>query len=641
MKDAEDARTDGRRRLRSAAAGVRLGHAMNEVEVAAYRLEGLAGRGGMGEVYRAHDARLGRTVALKLLGTELADDERFRERFLRESRLAAALDHPNVIPVYEAGEADGRLFIAMRFVEGTDLRQLLRKEGVLEPARALRLLAPVAGALDAAHARGLIHRDVKPANVLIALDPAADPAEHVYLSDFGLTTLSSDPANSGPFTGTADYAAPELVTGGPVDARADVYALGCVLFECLTGGPPFRGDSLLAVLWGHVNDPVPAASERNPTLPRAIDGVLRRALAKEPAKRHQTCRALIEDARDALGVAGIEVPRQPQRHRLLALVGVILALAAAGTVAGVLLTRGGAPAAAAAGGALVRIDPRSNSAGRPVSVGAGPQTVAADGREVWVSSRREPSLWRLEPATGVLTRIAAIGVPGDVALYGGRAYVAAEGPQAFTGNVTAYDALTGSRASGVELLACSLTAGPEGVWAAGCPNVQELSGGDPLKIVRTVKIPFLSPRDTSHDRQEIADMTSGAGSVWALGDALDPRLWRIDPDSGRIARTYRLGFSPQHVALAAGSIWVVDQLGDALVRIDPASGRVVARIPVGRSPSGLAYGEGSIWTTSNLEQTVERIDPRTNRIVATIHVRERPRDLAVGAGAVWVVGDAA
>jgi streptogramin lyase len=611
---------------------------INEVEVAEYRLEGLAGRGGMGEVYRAHDARLGRTVALKLLGPQLADDERFRERFLRESRLAAALDHPNVIPVYEAGDAEGRLFIAMRFVEGTDLRRLLSENAVLGPARSLRLLAPVAGALDAAHARGLVHRDVKPANVLIALDPDADPAEHVYLSDFGLTTLSSDPADSGPFTGTADYAAPELVTGGPVDGRADVYALGCVLFECLTGEPPFRGDSLIAVLWGHVNDPVPAASERNPSLPDAIDRVLRRALAKEPALRYPTCRALIEDARDALGVADVDVPTEPNRRRLIV---AAVAVAAGGAVAGVLATRGGAPAAAASGGALVRIDSASNSAGRPLVVGAGPQAVAADGREVWVSTRRDAGLWRLDATTGVLTRIAAVGVPGDLALYGGRAYVAAEGPQAFTGNVVAYDALTGNRAGGVELLACSVTAGPAGVWAAGCPDVQQLSSGDPLKIVRTLEIPYPSPHDTAHDRQEIGDMTSGAGSVWALGDALDRRLWRIDPGSGRIVRTYRLGFAPQHVAVASGSIWIVDQLGDAIVRLDPTSGRVMARIPVGRSPSGLAYGDGSIWTTSNLEQTVERIDPRTNRVVATISVRERPRDVAVGGGAVWVVGDVA
>jgi serine/threonine protein kinase len=177
--------------------------------LAGYRIDAFVGSGGMGEVYRAFDMRLNRNVALKVLIPRLADDEDFRQRFLHESRLAASLDHPNVIPVYEAGEAEGRLFIAMRFVEGTDLRHLLESEQILAPERSLALLAPVAGALDTAHAKGLVHRDVKPANILIASEPAADPPEHVYLSDFGLTTLSSDPGNGGPFTGTADYAAPE------------------------------------------------------------------------------------------------------------------------------------------------------------------------------------------------------------------------------------------------------------------------------------------------------------------------------------------------------------------------------------------------------------------------------------------------
>jgi serine/threonine protein kinase len=214
-------------------------------ELGAYRIEMLVARGGMGEVYRALDLRLGRPVALKLLAPEIADDERFRERFLRESRLAASLDHPNVLPIYEAGEFAGRLFIAMRFVEGTDLRHLLRQSAPLDPERALALIAPVAGTLDAAHARGLVHRDVKPANVLISRARDSDPDEHIYLSDFGLTTRSTDGVDIGLFTGTADYAAPELVTGGRIDALTDVYALGCMLFEALTGSPPYRSDSVM------------------------------------------------------------------------------------------------------------------------------------------------------------------------------------------------------------------------------------------------------------------------------------------------------------------------------------------------------------------------------------------------------------
>jgi YVTN family beta-propeller protein len=608
-------------------------------ELAGYQIEALAGRGGMGEVYRALDTGLGRNVALKVLVPQLADDERFRERFLRESRLAASLDHPNAIPVYEAGDADGRLYIAMRYVEGTDLRRVLADDAPLEPERALAVLASVAGALDAAHAKGLVHRDVKPGNILIAVEPDADPPEHVYLSDFGLTTLSADP-DAGLFTGTADYAAPELVTGGSIDGRTDLYSLGCVLFECLTGEPPFRGDSVMSVLWGHVNDPVPAASERNRELPEAIDPVVRKVLAKEPAKRYGTCRELVEAARDALDVTGIEVPVVARRRWVIAAAVLAVALAAVAAALAALLTRGGGEAVAATGGALVRIDPATNSAGDPIRVGAGPETVAADDHDVWVSARRDAALWRFELATGTVSRVAAVGVPGDLALYGSRAYVAAEGPSAFTGNVTAYYAATGRRLGGVELLACSLTAGAEGVWVAGCPNIEQLSEGDPVKILRTLVVPFAAPRDTAHDRQELEDMTSGAGAVWALGDAADRRLWRIDPRSGRIARTYDLGFAPQHVEVGAGSIWVVDQFADAVVRIDLRSGRVVARIPVGRVASGLALGEGSVWTASVVDRTVERIDPRTNRVTATIRVDERPRDVAFGAGAVWVAGDA-
>jgi serine/threonine protein kinase len=209
--------------------------------LSAYQVEELIGRGGMGEVYLARDPRLDRPVALKVLGADLAGDERFHERLLRESRLAAGLDHPNVVPIYEAGEAEGRLFIAMRYVDGVDLRTLLRRQGALAPERALALAGQVAGALDAAHARGLVHRDVKPSNVLVD-DPGG--RDHCYLADFGLTQSASDrgPAD-GSLMGTLDYVAPEQIRGDEIDGRADQYALACLLFECLTGSLPFRRDS--------------------------------------------------------------------------------------------------------------------------------------------------------------------------------------------------------------------------------------------------------------------------------------------------------------------------------------------------------------------------------------------------------------
>src|SRR5215211_6625156 len=232
--------------------------------VAGYTIERLLGRGGMGAVYLAEDTALARKVALKLLSPELAENERFCERFLRESRLAASLDHPHVVPIYQAGEADGVLYIAMRYVEGTDLKALLAREGALEPARALALCEQVAGALDAAHQRGLVHRDVKPANVLI------DEAGHAYLADFGLTKQTSSISGltgTGELVGTVDYVAPEQVRGGEVGAAADQYALACLLYECLTGEPPFRRESDVAALWAHVEEAATPPSEQRPDLP--------------------------------------------------------------------------------------------------------------------------------------------------------------------------------------------------------------------------------------------------------------------------------------------------------------------------------------------------------------------------------------
>ena len=478
--------------------------------LAGYVIEALVGRGGMGEVFRAHDVRLDRTVALKVLGPHLAGSERFRERFLRESTLAARLDHPNVIPIFEAGESEGTLYIAMRLVEGTDLRAILRTEDALEPARAIDLLAPVAGALDAAHAAGLVHRDVKPANILVASSPELDPPEHVYLSDFGLTTLSADAGDSGPFTGTADYAAPELVTGGAVDHRVDVYALGCVFFECLTGRPPYPGDSVMAVLWGHVNDPVPAASERNSALPPAVDVVLGKALAKEPKARYSSCRDLVADLRRALGVEGPSGLRDSKHRRFKVLAAAVAIAAAAAVAAAVVLSRGsGTAAPAARAGELVRIDPDGDGTAKPIAVGTSPVAVAADSRAVWVASPGDGTLWRVNSVTGVPTRVAAIGVPGDLGIARNTAYVTSEGPQAFSGSVTAYDAGSGTRLGGFQLLACSIAAGTEGVWVAGCPHVQRISESPPYHIVQRVAVPFASPHVTANDRQEIGTDDDG------------------------------------------------------------------------------------------------------------------------------------
>src|SRR5919108_564562 len=252
---------------------------------AGYRVEELIGRGGMGAVYRAEDVRLARKVALKLLIPDLAEDERFRERFLRESRLAAAIDHPNIVPIYQAGEIDGVLFIAMRFVEGIDLGRLLTEEKELEPSRVVLIVEQIANALDAAHERALVHRDVKPGNILLF-------REHCYLADFGLTKQTSSISGltgTGQLIGTVDYVAPEQVRGEELDGRTDEYALACVAYESLTGSPPFTRGSEVATLWAHVNDRPKRPSELRSDLPRAFDNVLAKALEKSPKDRYQTC----------------------------------------------------------------------------------------------------------------------------------------------------------------------------------------------------------------------------------------------------------------------------------------------------------------------------------------------------------------
>jgi hypothetical protein len=266
---------------------------------AGYGLEGVLGRGGMSVVYRADNARLGNKIALKVLSPELSENDDFRERFVRESRVAASISHPNIIPIYDAGDSDGLLYIVMRYIDGADLKALLRREGPLPVERACRLIGQVGGALHAAHERGLIHRDVKPGNILIERVEAGEHVlEHVYLADFGLTKHAqsrSGLTHTGQFMGTVDYVAPEQIEGKPVDRRADVYSLGCVLYECLTGLVPFHRDNDVAVLWAHVQEPFPPVSSVRSDLPPELDEVISRATAKAPADRYQTALELVGD----------------------------------------------------------------------------------------------------------------------------------------------------------------------------------------------------------------------------------------------------------------------------------------------------------------------------------------------------------
>ena len=257
----------------------------------------------MGVVYRAQHMHLGRTVALKLLNPELAASEEFRERFVREARAAAELEHPNIVPVYDAGEVEGRLYLAMKFIEGTDLAQILDQEGKLSADRTMGLLQQLATALDAAHDHGLIHRDVKPANALL-------DGDRLYLTDFGLTRRvdSTRPLTAtGRAVGTAAYLAPEQIRGEPLDRRVDVYALGCVLYQCLTGKPPYLRDTDMLIMWAHVGAEPPSLSAERTDLPSAVDRVVKKALAKSREDRYDTCGELVSEMKRALN------PSQPMQ----------------------------------------------------------------------------------------------------------------------------------------------------------------------------------------------------------------------------------------------------------------------------------------------------------------------------------------
>jgi DNA-binding beta-propeller fold protein YncE len=291
-------------------------------QVAGYLLEEQIGRGGTAVVYRAYDVRLDRNVALKILAPGLALDDVFRRRFARESKAAAAVDHPNIIPVFDAGEAGGVLFIAMRFVHGGNVRTLLETEGPLPAGRATDIIAQMASALDAAHARGLVHRDVKPANMLLDTLAGSGRRDHVYLSDFGLSKQSfaqlgqTGVTSHGQFLGTFDYVAPEQVEGHPADRRADLYALACAAFELLCGTPPFQPGGGRAVMRAKLSEPPPPLSSRRADLPEAVDDVMSRALARDPADRFENCGEFAAALRHACGL-GLAAAGQPTAMSLV------------------------------------------------------------------------------------------------------------------------------------------------------------------------------------------------------------------------------------------------------------------------------------------------------------------------------------
>ena len=592
-------------------------------QIADYRIEAVLGRGGMSVVYLAEDLRLKRRVALKLLTPTLAEDERFRDRFLRESELAASLDHANVIPIYEAGEADGSLFIAMRYVEGSDLKALLR-DGALSEERAVLLAGQVAAALDAAHERGLVHGDVKPSNVLI------DGRGHAYLADFGLTERVTDersPAGEAQLMGTIDYVSPEQIRGEDVDGRADVYSLGCLLYECLTGKQPFKRGNDAAVLYAHLEDEPPATGT-------AADPVLKRALAKSPDERFQTCGELAEGARQALGVAA------PRRSRFPLAIAVLVVAAGVASFLGVYLLRGrGTPAGPH--GVLLRLDPARNTVvGNRVAIGADPTGIAVGADRVWITTLADSSIWRVDTRSLAATRITAHGAPIGVAFRNGLGFVAdsIDGPWGGAGKgvgeVTIVPADGAATSQTIHTgTAMAIASGPEGLWVAREVDAARLSIESSIAANVAQHVP-LPPSLGEHSAVAV-----GAGGVWVLVGALGHRLLRIDPVHRRVT-TIPLPFAPAGVAAGPEGVWVTAQLDDVVARIDPVKNRIVATVKVGREPLSVAVGEGAVWVANTIDRTVTRIDPVTDLPVKTIRLGSSPEAITAGDGSVWVATDA-
>jgi YVTN family beta-propeller protein len=596
-----------------------------------YRIEGVLGRGGMGVVYRAFDPRLKRSVALKLVAPHLSGDESFRERFLRESELAASLEHPNVVPIHEAGEVGGQLYLVMRLVEGSDLKALLAREGTLEPARALTICGQLAAALDTAHERGLVHRDVKPSNVLL------DSHDHVYLADFGLTKQLEGPGlpvGQGPSLGTPGYVAPEQIAGGEVDGRADEYSLACLLYECLTGEVPFPRDSELAALWAHINDPPPHLSERRAELPEAIDPVLAKAMAKEPDERYESCAELADAAREALGLGSVVVLRD-RRPLFVAAAGVVLAGAA---LAGFLLNRGGGgpakpstkPTLALKTDALQRIDPATNKLVATLRLGSNPTGVAVGGGSVWTIHLDDNRVSKIDPRSGEIVATSTAPGPKAVATGAGSVWIV----NGDAGTVTRLDERSAAQTHVVEVPSSTelVAFGDQALWAAS-----------PLNGTVTQ----VNPRSSSVSRSRVIPVRRGAlkavavgeGAVWISSNDIFAQqygVFRVDPASGEVLTRIKLRLGALGVVAGEGAVWVANASGNTVSQIEPTTDRVVRTIPVGKDPIAVALGDGSVWVTNYREGTVSRIDPKKGRVVATIRVGPNPDHVAAGEGGVWV-----
>jgi YVTN family beta-propeller protein len=606
---------------------------------AGYRVEGLIGRGGMGVVFKATDLSLERPVALKLIAPELAQDDRFKARFLREPRLAAALDHPNVVPIYEAGDSDGQLYLVMRYVEGSDLKAVLEEAHRLAPERAIRVLTQVAAALDAAHRRGLVHRDVKPGNVLL------DQDDNVYLTDFGISKqVDGASADTGRMVGTLNYLSPEQIRGEAVDGRSDAYALACILYECLAGRPPFSRETEAQTLWAHMHD-APPSLRGHP----ALDPVLLKGLAKDKEDRYASCAELVEAAASAFGLsAPVHRPRSQagirllRRGRAMLAAGLfLLAAAIAAVIVPLIVDEDSAPEAT--GNTLVAIDAATNRVVKQVPVGATPTDVAVGAGAAWTLSGDEKTVSRLDLANGTLRTFSAGPHPVEFAVSDDALWVAqAAGREA---NLASYDAVTSPTTvtrfeplSGAELGTTSLPA-PDRLTFAMPPGNLIAAGDRALWVVGRPgwvhRLDMQSGRVLTRRSLQANRIATGDGQVWITDG--ENRAVRLDPDTGRVLLRVRVpagGLSS--LAVGEGAVWLTDSTEGTVWRLGQRPGSAARTIDVEPGVDSIAVGGGAVWVGNGEKGTVLRIDPASKRVTARFKLGDNPRALAAGHGRAWI-----
>ena len=607
------------------------------LEIAGFRLESEIGRGGMGVVYLAHQSFPERKVALKLLSPELASDPAFRERFVHESNAAASTEHPNIVPVYGAGEADGQLYLAMRYIEGTDLGSLLGREGALPPYRAARICAEIADALEAAHDRGLIHRDVKPGNILL------DSRDRAYLTDFGLirrTQLHTEVTKTGQFMGTVDYCAPEQIKGGEIDGRVDVYSLGCVLFECLTGAPPFRKDTEVATIYAHLEEDVPKASFKHPGISPLHSSAVTKAMAKRPEDRFASAGDMAEALR------GQPAMHRPLRRRVGVATVAVVAVLAGALIAYAALggddrspsespNPSGVPAALPPG-SVANVDPQTGAiltktTGVPISPIFFPDVEWGEG-SVWVLSA--PDLTQIDPADGSEDRVLPVGgsgtAPVDSLAVGARTVWVGAPP-----GVIRFNPANGERLRSVRLGSVvethtrevQVAIGEGHFWAVRSDG--ELTKIDQLTARKTASV------DLGHGASGIG---TGFDAVWVVDD-LRGTLTQIDANDLGAIEEFATPGAADAIAVGGGAVWIIDSNAGVISPFDTLTGSFDSPIRVGTDPTDIAVGLGSVWVTNHGDGTISQIDPITRDVVGTITSGSPVAALAVdeSTSTLWVV----